>query len=264
MGLISRVSSRTYRRTHANTTSAEDTGVRYRLRDRMVKHVDDRCIFESSWADTVEGAVHKYPNDHSQNIASVDTLERSIDCDGNLVTKKMLRTHFNPNPILKKVMKVLGMPPQTHQTSLEINQIDLSRKLLRLQSLNKSYFNHIRCFEVLEYRENVSNPSTTELQQFALIDMYANECSFALRWAVQAGESQFASQYIKNSKNNRQGLVDKTVLVSNELVDKTVEVGKEVIGETQEIVEESTKLVKKTVEKVLLDDEKKAAKDNNA
>lgn len=259
----------------------------------MVKHVDDRCIFESSWADTVEGAVHKYPNDHSQNIASVDTLERSIDCDGNLVTKKMLRTHFNPNPILKKVMKVLGMPPQTHQTSMEINKIDLSRKLLHLQSLNKSYFNHIRCFEVLEYRENESNPSTTELQQFALIDMYANECSFALRWAVQAGESQFASQYIKNSKNNRQGLrdviqnlqlewrhmatdvldktvelgqglVDKTVLVSNELVDKTVEVGKEVIEETQEIVEESTKLVKKTVEKVLLDDEKKAAKDNNA
>lgn len=250
----------------------------------MVKHVDDRCVFESNWADTVEGAVHKYPNDHSKNIASVDVLERCIDEDGNLTSKKLLRTHFHPNPIMKRVMSVLGMPPQTHQTTLEINKIDLSRKLMQLQSLNKSYFNHIRCFEVLEYREDETNPSFTELQQFCMIDMYASECSFALRWAVQAGESQFASQYINNSKKNRQGLrdviqnlqlewrdmatdvldktveigqgfVDKTVEVSKEVVDKTVEVAEEVAKEGVEIVEESTKIVKKTVHKVLPQDD---------
>jgi len=239
----------------------------------MVKHVDDKCVFESPWADTVEGAVHKYPNDHSKNIASVDILDRCIDEDGNLTSKKLLRTHFYPNPVLKKVMGVLGMPPQTHQTTLEINKIDLSRKLMQLQSLNKSYFNFIRCYEVLEYRPDEINKNMTELQQFAMIDMYASECSFALRWAVRAGESQFANQYIQNSKKNRQGLrdviqnlqlewrdmatdvLDKTVELGQGIVDKTVEVSKEVIEESVEIVEESTKLVKTTVQKVLREDE---------
>jgi len=234
----------------------------------MVKHVDDKCIFDASWADTVEGAVHKYPNDHSKNMASVDILSRQIDEDGNLVSKKMLRTHFRPNAVMQKVMSVLKMERRTHQTSLEINHLDPARKLFRLQSLNKTYFNAIRCFEVLEYTPDNENPATkTELAQFALIDMYAKDCNFALRWAVQTGESVFAQQYIKNSQNNRQGLRDvitalqveweglardvakdiigKGAVLGDEIMSKSAEIGQEIVHKTVEV---SQDIVDKTVE----------------
>jgi len=174
----------------------------------MVKQVGDKCIFEAKWTDTVEGAVHKYPNDHSTNMASVDVLDRSIDQDGNLVSKKMLRTVFHPNPLMKQVMSILKMPPRTHQTTLELNKLDVGRKYFQLKSLNKTYFNSIRCFEVLEYTPDLETPEHTELNQSTLIDMYANKTSFAFRWAVHKGESLFAQQYIQNSRMNRQGLQD--------------------------------------------------------
>jgi len=216
----------------------------------MVKQVGDKCIFEAKWSDTVEGAVHKYPNDYSTNIASVDVLERCIDEDGNLVSKKMLRTIFNPNPVMKSVMSILKMPARTHQTSLELNKLDLGRKYFQLKSLNKTYFNSIRCFEVLEYTPDLENPtSQTELNQYALIDMYANRTNFAIRWAVHKGESVFAQHYINNSKNNRQGLkdviqnlqlewADLAKGVAKDLAKDAEKIGQEILDKTTEIASE--------------------------
>jgi len=256
----------------------------------MVKQVGDKCIFEAPWADTVEGAVHKYPNDHSKNVASVDILERYIDDEGNLVSKKMLRTRFNPNLLMRNIMPVLGMPPKTHQTSLELNKIDVGRKYFQLKSLNKTYLNTIRCFEILEYTPGSEDPkNTTQLDQYALIDMYAKQRSFTIRWAITRGESLFADQYITNSKNNRQGLrdviqnlqlewadlakeaardiinkvdevgheiVEKSVEIGQELVEKSVEVGQEIVEKT---VGEGNKLVK-SVEHALHQEEQKASR----
>lgn len=229
----------------------------------MVKQVGDKCIFEASWSDTVEGAVHKYPNDHASNMASVDVLERYIDEDGNLVSKKMLRTKFTPNPVMKGIMPVLGMPLRSHQTTLELNKLDVGRRHFQLKSLNKTYFNCLRCFEVLEYTPDSENPAQTELNQYALIDMYANQRSIAIRWAINKGESLFAQQYLTNSKNNRQGLRDViqnlqlewqslTKDVAKDLISKTTELGQEVFDKSVEIVDKtneiSVEIVDKTVE----------------
>jgi len=252
----------------------------------MVKQVGDKCIFETNWSDTVEGAVHKYPNDHTKNMASVDVLERYVDEDGNLISKKMLRTRFDPNPVMKTIMPILSMPYRTHQTSLELNKLDLGRKYFQLKSLNKTYFNSIRCFEVLEYTPDLENPQTqTELSQYALIDMYANKRGFAIRWAVHQGESVFAKQYITNSKNNRQGLKDviqnlqlewadlaKGVAkdlakdaekIGQEIFDKTSVIGQEIVDRTVEVVDKTVGItVDKTVEigKVAVDEGAKMVK----
>jgi len=230
----------------------------------MVKQVGDKCIFEAKWTDTVEGAVHKYPNDHSTNVASVDVLERFIDQDGNLISKKMIRTVFNPNPVMKQVMSIFKMPSRTHQTSLELNKLDVGRKYFQLKSLNKTYFNSLRCFEVLEYNPDVENPDHTELNQSTWIDMYANKKSLAIRWAVHKGESVFAQQYIQTSRTNRQGLQDvinnlqlewavlaKNVAtdfakdaekIGNKIFDKTSELGSQIGDKTVEIVDKSVEI----------------------
>jgi len=267
----------------------------------MVKQVGDQCIFEAPWADTVEGAVHKYPNDHSKNISSVDILERYIDNDGNLVSKKMLRTKFDPNVLMKKIMPIIGMPPRTHQTSLELNKIDVGRKYFQLKSLNKTYLNTIRVFEVLEYTPDSEDPkNSTQLDQYALIDMYAKQRSFTIRWAINQGESLFAAQYITNSKNNRQGLrdviqnlqlewadlakgvaqdlakdagkigkeiINKVDEVGHEIVEKSVEIGHELVEKSvevgHEIVEKTVdegNKLVKSVENVLHQEEKKATR----
>jgi len=268
---------------------------------KMVKQVGDKCIFEAPWADTVEGAVHKYPNDHSKNVASVDILERYIDDEGNLVSKKMLRTRFNPNLLMQKIMPILGMPPRTHQTSLELNKIDVGRKYFQLKSLNKTYLNTIRCFEVLEYTPDSEDPkNSTQLDQYALIDMYAKQRSFTLRWAINQGESLFAKQYITNSKNNRQGLRDviqnlqlewadlakeaardfakdaekigkelisKVDEVGHEIVEKSVEIGHELVEKSVEVGQEIVvktvdegSKLVKSVENVLHQEEQKASR----
>merc|ERR1719195_45550 len=200
-----------------------------------------------------------------------------------------MRTKFDPNVLMRKIKPILGMPPRTHQTSLELNKIDVGRKYFQLKSLNKTYLNTIRVFEVLEYTPDSEDPkNSTQLDQYALIDMYAKQRSFTIRWAINQGESLFAAQYITNSKNNRQGLrdviqnlqlewadlakevaqdlakdaevgheiVEKSVEIGHELVEKSVEVGHEIVEKT---VDEGNKLVK-SVENVLHQEEKKATR----
>jgi len=231
----------------------------------MVKQVGDKCIFEAPWADTVEGAVHKYPNDHSKNVSSVDILERYIDDNGNLVSKKMMRTKFDPNVLMRKIMPILGMPPRTHQTSLELNKIDVGRKYFQLKSLNKTYLKTFRCFEVLEYTPDADDPkNSTQLDQYAIIDMYAKQRSFTIRWAINQGESLFASQYVNTSRNNRQGLrdviqnlqlewADLAKEVAQDLAKDAEKIGKEIINKVDEvgheIVEKSVEIGQELVEK---------------
>merc|ERR1712038_249466 len=161
----------------------------------------------------------------------------------------------------------------------ELNKIDVGRKYFQLKSLNKTYLNTIRVFEVLEYTPDSEDPkNSTQLDQYALIDMYAKQRSFTIRWAINQGESLFAAQYITNSKNNRQGLRDviqnlqlewadlaKEVAqdlakdagkIGKEIVEKSVEIGQEIVEKT---VDEGNKLVK-SVENVLHQEEKKATR----
>merc|ERR1712173_448653 len=154
---------------------------------------------------------------------------------------------------------------------------------------NKTYLKTFRCFEVLEYTLDADDPeNSTQLDQYAIIDMYAKQRSFTIRWAINQGESLFASQYITTSKNNRQGLrdviqnlqlewadlakeaardfakddevgheiVEKSVEIGHELVEKSVEVGQEIVVKT---VDEGSKLVK-SVENVLHQEEQKASR----
>jgi hypothetical protein len=176
----------------------------------------------------------------------------------------MLRTIFNPNSVMKQVMAIFNMPPRTHQTSLELNKLDVGRKYFQLKSLNKTYFNSIRCFEVLEYNPDVENLEHTELTQSTWIDMYANKRSFAIRWAVHKGESAFAQQYLKTSRTNRQGLQDviqnlqlewatlaKNVAtdfakdaekMGHTILDKTSELGSQLGDKTVEMVDKSVEI----------------------
>jgi len=249
----------------------------------MVKEISDGHCFNSSWMDTVEGAIHKYPNNINKNIASVDILEREIDSNGNLVTKKLMRSHFRPNWGLKKVMGVLGMPARTHQLSVECSNLDLARKSFRLRSLNKTYFNFISCYESLHYTPDTSDPvNKTHLAQQALIDMYVNDYNFSLRWAVNQGEEKFASEYKQTAKSGRVGLegviknlqrewqefedaLEKTGEEVEELTKKCFETGvdcakemqqitsncaKEMQQVTGKIVDESSKIVDESTSKV--------------
>merc|ERR1712173_143695 len=123
---------------------------------------------------------------------------------------------------------------------------------------NKTYLKTFRCFEVLEYTLDAEDPkNSTQLDQYALIDMYAKQRSFTIRWAINQGESLFAAQYITNSKNNRQGLRDVIQNLQLEWADLAKEVAQDLAKDAGKIgkdiinkVDEGSKTVK-TVENVL-------------
>ena len=135
----------------------------------------------------------------------------------------------------------------------------------QLKSLNKTYLKTFRCFEVLEYTPDADDPkNSTQLDQYAIIDMYAKQRSFTIRWAINQGESLFASQYVNTSRNNRQGLrdviqnlqlewADLAKEVAQDLAKDAEKIGKEIINKVDEvgheIVEKSVEIGQELVEK---------------
>merc|ERR1712173_63501 len=123
---------------------------------------------------------------------------------------------------------------------------------------NKTYLKTFRCFEVLEYTPDTDDPqNSTQLDQYAIIDMYAKQRSFTIRWAINQGESLFASQYVNTSRNNRQGLRDVIQNLQLEWADLAKEVAQDLAKDAEKIgkeiinkVDEGSKTVK-TVENVL-------------
>jgi len=173
----------------------------------MVKDVNSGHEFKSSWTSTVEGAFHKYPNEQNKNVLSVDILDSSIDCYGRLHTKKLLQSKFDPNSLMRQVMRVIGMPIKTRQVTMERSTLDLAIRKYSMKSLNDTYIDWIRVFEVLEYTPHEEHSQTrTNLQQTTQIDMYSEKYSLAFKWAISQGEGLFASEAKKMAQKGRVGL----------------------------------------------------------
>jgi len=133
---------------------------------------------------------------------------------------------------------------------LECSQLDLTRKRYLMRSLNKTYWDHISCYEVLEYFPHPEHNDKTILTQKAEIDMYVSDYNFSIRWAVNKGEGLFANEYIANSKKGRIGLESVIVKLQKEWAEleslaKTTST--EVEELTKQCIKEGTKVTKQVI-----------------
>jgi len=217
----------------------------------MVKDVSSDYCFNSPWKETVEGAFHKYPNEVQSNVASVDILAREIDTNGNLVTKKLIRSHFRPNKAMQFIMPKIGIAIKRMQSTLECSSLDLAKRRYLMRSLNNTYCNHISCYEVMEYLPHPEdNAKKTILTQKAEIDMYVSDYHFSMQWAVNKGEGLFASEYLANSQKGRVGL-ESVILKLKKEWEELEELAKKIPGEVEEFskkcINDGTEVAKKAI-----------------
>merc|ERR1711974_45350 len=235
MGLISRVSSRTYRR-----FQHQPRGV-----NMGIDHADGHQ-FNHSWSTTVLGAIHKYPNSVNTNVKCVDVLSRKLDDCGNLATEKLLVVGFTPNTVMRKVMSLIGMPITERQLSLEISKLDLTKKSYLMRTLNDTHARWISVYETLNYTPDDSDSDNkTFLDQTTHVDMYVSKYSVGIQWALRAGENAFVKQVKSNVPRGRMGLES----VIEGLYHDFEELAKEAKSLTKEQLDKAEALAKEQLDK---------------
>jgi len=170
----------------------------------MVKLLSDSHPLNHTWAQTVEGAIHKYPNDHNTSVRSIDILNRSIDQNGNLITEKLITSKFDVNKAMTSVLNKLGLPIKEQQKTMEISTLNLSNKFYLMKTHNITYFGSIDLYENLLYLPGQGN--TTVLKQSTEVNMYAQNYNSLWRWVINLGEGILHSSIGTNVSKGRIGL----------------------------------------------------------
>jgi len=170
----------------------------------MVKLLSDSHPLNHTWAQTVEGAIHKYPNDHNTSVRSIDILNRSIDENGNLITEKLITSKFDVNKAMTSVLNKLGLPIKEQQKTMEISTLNLSNKFYLMKTHNITYFGSIDLYENLLYLPGQGN--TTVLKQSTEVNMYAQNYNSLWRWVINLGEGILHSSIGTNVSKGRIGL----------------------------------------------------------
>lgn len=215
----------------------------------MVKDLVDTHDFKYPWNQTVEAAIHKYPNPKTPNVKYTDVVSRKIDGEGNLVSEKLLGVTFVPNRVLRYALKILGEEYSNIQYSLENSQLDLVKKAFTLRSLNKTYANCVSLYETLKYIPTSNNPATTTLIQTTTCDMYVDKYHMSFRWALRKGEGAFIDKCEENAPKGRLGvdhvvksLQEEWLLLEKEAIKGAIGCMKSVQGIVKDSIEKAERL----------------------
>lgn len=105
----------------------------------------------------------KYPNPRSVQVDSVDTLDRKIDSEGTLITKRLISASIHTPAWLVAI----GFPSQTYV--LEESRVNPFTKEMTLRSRNVTGSDLLVIQETCRYTPSKSNPNHTRYDQKAEI-----------------------------------------------------------------------------------------------
>jgi hypothetical protein len=142
-----------------------------------------------------EAAYRKYPNPHSVNVHTLDTVERRETATGGLFSHRIFGTKWNIPTI---ALNIIGTNPvmRVNEQSL----CDPHTKTLTISAKNITLRNLFTVHETLEYTVNPADPSTTILRQSARVTVHGVPLLGDLL------ERLFVHNYISTVSNGRQGV----------------------------------------------------------
>ncbi|XP_037535362.1 PRELI domain containing protein 3B [Nematolebias whitei] len=123
--------------------------------------------FNHPWEMVTKAAMQKYPNPMNPSVVGVDVLDRSVDQQGRLHSKRLLSTEWGLPSIVKSLIGITRTCTYIQEQSV----IDPNQKTFELQSTNISFTNMVSVDEKLTYKPHPDNPEKTILTQEAIISV---------------------------------------------------------------------------------------------
>ncbi|XP_030585454.1 PRELI domain containing protein 3B [Archocentrus centrarchus] len=124
-------------------------------------------IFNHPWEMVIKAAMQKYPNPMNPSVVGVDVLDRDIDKQGRLHSKRLLSTEWG----LPSIVKSLVGSARTYTYVQEQSVVDPKEKTFELQSTNITFTNMVSVDERLTYNPHPEDPEKTILTQEAIISV---------------------------------------------------------------------------------------------
>uniref|UniRef100_A0AAQ4RMC3 PRELI domain containing 3 n=1 Tax=Gasterosteus aculeatus aculeatus TaxID=481459 RepID=A0AAQ4RMC3_GASAC len=124
-------------------------------------------VFNHPWETVTKAAMQKYPNPMNPSVIGVDVLDRSIDKQGRLHSKRLLGTDWG----LPSIVKAIIGNARTCTYIQEKSVVDPIEKIFELQSSNITFTNLVSVDEKLTYKPHPEDTEKTILTQEAIISV---------------------------------------------------------------------------------------------
>uniref|UniRef100_A0A8C2GUG5 PRELI domain containing protein 3B-like n=2 Tax=Cyprinus carpio TaxID=7962 RepID=A0A8C2GUG5_CYPCA len=119
------------------------------------------------WETVTKAAMQKYPNPMNPSVFGVDVLDRNVDRQGRLHSKRLLSTEWGLPSIVRSIIGNV----RTCMYIQEHSVVDPKEKTFELQSTNITFTNMVSVDERLVYRPHPEDPEKTMLTQEAIISV---------------------------------------------------------------------------------------------
>ncbi|XP_060925373.1 PRELI domain containing protein 3B [Limanda limanda] len=124
-------------------------------------------VFNHPWETVTKAAMQKYPNPMNPSVVGVDVLDRNIDKQGRLHSKRLLSTEWG----LPSIVKAIIGNSRTSTFIQEHSVVDPIEKSFELKSTNITFTNMISVDEKLTYKTHPEDSEKTILTQEAIISV---------------------------------------------------------------------------------------------
>ncbi|XP_047203867.1 PRELI domain containing protein 3B [Girardinichthys multiradiatus] len=124
-------------------------------------------IFNHPWEMVTKAAMQKYPNPMNPSVVGVDVLDRSVDQQGRLHSKRLLNTEWGLPSIVKSLIGNVRTCTYIQESSI----VDPKERTFELQSSNITFTNMVSVDERLTYKPHPEDPEKTILTQEAIISV---------------------------------------------------------------------------------------------
>ncbi|XP_049608915.1 PRELI domain containing protein 3B [Syngnathus scovelli] len=155
-------------------------------------------IFNHPWETVTKAAMQKYPNPMNPNVFGVDVLDRRVDTEGRLHSKRLLSTEWGLPAIAKSIIGLTRTCTYVQEHSV----VDPTQKIFELKSTNISFTNLVSVDEKLTYKPHPQDADKTVLTQEALISVKGVSLSSYLEglmansMSVNAGKGREAMEWV--------------------------------------------------------------------
>jgi len=158
----------------------------------MVRHFNNETPFKFSWDQIARAFWQRYPNPYSTHVLSEDVVERYVDDDGNLYTKRLLRKESRPPKWGERFISA------TQVYIIEESIIDPANQIISAYTRNIGLQRYMTIDEKVVYRPCNEDPKTGTI---ALRDAWIDSKFYGLSRAVQAfGYERFKHNVKKATK----------------------------------------------------------------
>ncbi|NP_001187787.1 PRELI domain containing protein 3B [Ictalurus punctatus] len=155
-------------------------------------------IFNHPWETVTKATMQKYPNPMNPSVFGVDVLDRRVDRQGRLHSKRLLSTEWGLPSIVNSIIGNARACTYVQEHSL----VDPKEKTLELKSSNITFTNMVSVDERLVYKPHPDDPLKTVLTQEAIISVKGVSLSSYLEglmantMSTNAGKGREAMEWV--------------------------------------------------------------------